>query len=341
MLPRSKKFLLAPFLVSLLGIAFSCWNIWGDTELLCVTEGCALFQNFTVAGVSMWWIGVTGFLTLALCAAFGAAAAGAVLTALGLLADVALLAIMLVTAPCFNCLVVALVLPVNYVLFRNAIKENGRKKQSCHFSALLGIWLLFFIVNVGAVLQSFALPWAFLAPPEGAPSAPVQIYISPSCPACRDLMNSTNQGTPAAWYPVAEQDSDLAVIAEMARLLDNGSPLNEALSKALAAKPVLSPLRLLQPDTLLLQLRLWKNKAHVLRAGSERLPFVEYRGLPAHMVPQAKKPEPAPTPTLTIQPNPGTPNNFDPLGRNTPENSTGLPFLDITGFCEGNTEDCE
>ena len=46
------RFLALPFLLSLAGMLFCCWNLWGAPEALCVTEGCRLFQNVAVAGVS-------------------------------------------------------------------------------------------------------------------------------------------------------------------------------------------------------------------------------------------------------------------------------------------------
>jgi hypothetical protein len=78
----------------------------------------------------------------------------------------------------------------------------------------------------------------------------------------------------------------------MAKRIGEGQNLPEAIASAhkdipdLTEAPDLMTLPeyrfgLLKPDMLLLQFRLWKNRSHVLAAGSDRLPFVEFRGLPA------------------------------------------------------------
>ena len=82
---------------------------------------------------------------------------------------------------------------------------------------------------------------------------------------------------------------------------------------------------LLKPDMLLLQLRLWKNRAHVLSAGSDRLPLVEFRGLPAFLREADRVP-----------PSPST--------DTTPSGHAEVPGIDlgVAGFCGGEKkpDDC-
>jgi hypothetical protein len=76
---------------------------------------------------------------------------------------------------------------------------------------------------------------------------------------------------------------------------------------------------------LLLQFRLWKNRAHVLAAGSDRLPFVEFKGLPSFLNGEKKSVPPTPE-----------------RGANSPAEVPGID-LGVAGFCGGEKkkEDCE
>ena len=133
--------------------------------------------------------------------------------------------------------------------------------------------------------------------------------------------------TGASWFPVAEDERDIWIIHAMTRRIEQGQPLREAVEKArndipgLTEAPDIMALPsyrfgLLTPDMLLLQFRLWKNRAHVLAAGSGRLPFVEFHGLPAFFRNDAPDHAPAALP--------------------------GLSSSGVAGFCGGNKEkSCE
>ena len=120
-----------------------------------MTAGCSLYQDFTVGGVSLWWLGTGTFALLALLALLGAAAAGRLLAGLALLGDICLLLLMALTAPCVSCLVVAVFFVLSYLGFRQAEPAQARGRDSHgRRSVLLWIWVLLFTVNVGAVARS-------------------------------------------------------------------------------------------------------------------------------------------------------------------------------------------
>lgn len=117
---RSREILTGSLCVTLLAAAFCVWSAFGNDVNFCVTAGCSLYQDFTVGGVSLWWLGTGTFALLALLALLGAAAAGRLLAGLALLGDICLLLLMALTAPCVSCLVVAVFFALSYLGFRQA-----------------------------------------------------------------------------------------------------------------------------------------------------------------------------------------------------------------------------
>ena len=99
----------------------------------------------------------------------------------------------------------------------------------------------------------------------------------------------TAEAERVAWYPVAEDEQDLAVILALKRRLAMGDEsVGEALTASLEAPP-LSFWDALSPETSLMRFRLWRNQARVIEAGRGRLPFVAFEGLPEALVrPQAE-----------------------------------------------------
>ena len=165
-MPRPSRFLLLPFLLSLTGILFCCWNLWGSPEALCVTEGCRLFQDFTIGGISLWLIGALSFAVFLLAALTGFAAAGHVIAACGLMLDCVLLCVMIAAAPCFNCLLVGLLLALVFLAFRTARREqreggriNEFRRPGRSASPLFALWGVLFLLDAGVVAHGMMKPW--------------------------------------------------------------------------------------------------------------------------------------------------------------------------------------
>ncbi|MDE7064725.1 MAG: hypothetical protein K2O70_04550, partial [Desulfovibrionaceae bacterium] len=243
---------------------------------LCVTAGCSLFQDFTVAGVSMWWFGAAAFTLLCILSLVGSVTLGVVAAGLCLFLDVLLLVLMLLTVPCVGCLFAALLFALSYMAFRHGAtprdKETGR-------SVLLWIWLGLFLINVGAVVRAQAGSWAMRGPED----ASVRMYFSPSCSVCREGVNALSGRVNVAFYPVAENSEDVLRIAAMIRGLEDGNSMSEALKAAQKEHATAGFLEGYSPDMLLLRFRLLCNKAHIFASGGQSVPFFEYHGLPSSL----------------------------------------------------------
>ncbi len=104
---QSREILTGPLCIALLAAAFCIWSAFGNAVNFCAATGCLLYQDFTVGGISLWWLGTGSFAALGLLALLGAAAPGRLLAGLTLLGDICLLLLMALTAPCVSCLVAA------------------------------------------------------------------------------------------------------------------------------------------------------------------------------------------------------------------------------------------
>ena len=317
-----------PFLLCAIGLAFCLWvNLSGGTAL-CLTDGCALFQDFSLAGVSLWLAGASffGFMLILCILRFSVFALFC--SGIALAVDILLMAIMSFTAPCVNCLLVGLLIALTFFAL---LRETALHKRA-HRSPLLLVWALFFTISAGGILRDSTELWSPL-PHSGQES--VQAFFSPSCRSCQTLTEQASTLPDAAWFPVAEDSRDIWLIYAMSKYLADGLPLSEAITKAhadipgLADAPDLMALPeyrfgLLKPEMLLLQFRLWKNRAHVLAAGSDRLPFVEFKGLPAFLRGEKKNIITAPEKHTT-----------------PPAEVPGID-LGVAGFCGGEkkNEDC-
>ncbi|MBQ9405846.1 MAG: hypothetical protein IJU37_03790 [Desulfovibrio sp.] len=293
-------------LLSLLAAFFCFWTASGNESGLCVTAGCSLFQDTSIFGISLWWFGVCAFGVLAFLALLGATGWGTLLAGVFLLADTALLLLMAITSPCTNCLLAALCFALLYVGFRRA---HVQRSQSMHPEAprrslLLLIWGLFFVLNLGEALRTAPGLWAIS---DNAQEATVHMFFSPSCPSCREGIALLSGHVDVAFYPVAERDQDLAMIAEMQQLLAQGESMATAVNKAQSAQE-LGGLAAFAPKALFLRLRLLRNKAHVFLAGSSAIPFFEFHGLPAMLTRTSRNTRPPrATPDSAYRPSPDLP----------------------------------
>ncbi|MDR2727426.1 MAG: hypothetical protein LBC10_05495 [Deltaproteobacteria bacterium] len=323
---ESHSFLPAPFGLALCGLIFCAWNVWNADSVPCISAGCALFRNFTLVGISLWWPGIFGFAVLALCALSGRLRLGKFCAALGLILDCLLLILMLGTSPCLTCLFAALLLALAYLCFLLAAHTRQRTFTGLRFSILLAVWACLFVANLGGLARENAGPWAMQTPANA--QAPVaRAYFSPSCPACRQLVRELppDQAAKLAWYPVAEKGHDLRVIAAMLERLRQGDAMDQALSAALEA-PLTGQWTLL-PDMLLLQLRLWRNQTHVIESGNT-LPLLEFPGVPAFLLQPRSAAAPLPAPNTmpqTADQDPALPPELNIIERCGPQADTPCP----------------
>lgn len=270
--------------LALVAVVYCVWTAFGNDVNVCVTEGCSLYQDANIGGVSLWWIGAVTFAVLALLALVGAARVGRIIAGLALTGDILLLLLMAATAPCISCLGAALFFAGVYASFRRVDREPQGKAVPARRSLLVLCWLVLFLINAGASARLAASVWS-ISDPSGAPS--VRVFFSPSCAACAQAIEALSGNVSVAFYPVAETPEDVYMVAAMRDAVESGRNMKEALELAKKAeKP--GGLSALSPDMLWLRLRLLRNKAHIYLSGSQTVPFIEYHGLPSML---AARPE--------------------------------------------------
>lgn len=270
--------------LALVAVVYCVWTAFGNDVNVCVTEGCSLYQDANLGGVSLWWIGAVAFAVLALLALVGAARVGRVIAGLALTGDILLLLLMAATAPCISCLGAALFFAGVYACFRRADLDPQGKGVPARRSLLVLCWLVLFLINAGASARLAASVWS-ISDPSGAPT--VRVFYSPSCAACAQAIEALSGNVGVAFYPVAETPEDVYMVAAMREAVESGRNMKEALELAKKAENP-GGFAALSPDMLWLRLRLLRNKAHVYLSGSQTVPFIEYHGLPAML---AARPE--------------------------------------------------
>lgn len=271
-------------ILAALGAAFCLYASSAHGLRLCLTAGCQLNRNFTLFGVSAWYWGAAAFCAFSIAALLHGRKAAAVLAALFLGADCVFLLLMALTLPCLPCLGAAIFFLLIFLSCRSAFA-----RLSCK-SLLPGLWTLLFLSNLLLLAREELSP----APLHGPKDAPVKLYFSPSCPACREALRVYAlpiRKETVALYPVAEQTSDLNVIAAFSSEMAKGAPAAEALDYALD-----HPVSL--PDFSVAAIRLsWQtraNQAVVLAHGGGKIPFILQSGIeatPTFRPPPSMQPE--------------------------------------------------
>ncbi|MDR1777904.1 MAG: hypothetical protein LBR31_08785 [Desulfovibrio sp.] len=280
-----REILAGPLSIALLATAFCVWSVFGNDINICSSSGCFLYQDFTLNGVSLWWIGATVFSVLALLSLVGAASLGRLVSGLALCGDICLLLLMALTAPCVNCLIVALFFAASYMTFTYAAEKRftrtGRQNGKIRNSVLLWLWLALFTINIGATVRTLAGPWPIV---EAGDEVTTRLFFSPSCSSCREAVAILSGHVEVAFYPVAETENDLYKIVKMRESLDSGESVIDALN---GAQEIQTPagVAAYSPKFLFLRFKLLCNKAHVYLAGSHVVPFFEYRGMPTMLKP--------------------------------------------------------
>lgn len=276
-----------PLILSLLAVAFCIWTALGNDVNICVTTGCTLYEDFSIAGISLWWIGTGAFTLLCICAILGQNLAGRLLAGLFLLGDICLLVLMALTAPCVSCLVIALFFALAYFLFRRSEQSapHGSRLKVARPSILLWVWIALFVINLAQVGRSQLDIWPILD--EGGDGF-LKMFFSPGCHYCIEGVNAYSGNINVAFYPIAENEAEIAQINKMIVLLNEGTSISDALiqSKDATFDSFFSAWR---PDVILLRFRLLRNKAHIFAQGSQSVPFFERKGLPPELMAKERR----------------------------------------------------
>ena len=329
-------------LLALLGAAYCLAAEMGLGEALCVTNGCSLYQNFSLYGISLWHVGIATFLVLAGLGFTGRLSLALNLSRLTVLADCFLLLLMSLTSPCLACMGAAFFLAVVFYSLHRAQAEQHNGKGHYRHSRLLMVWMLFMAAAALLAVKELAAP----DPWHGPEDAPVRLYFSPHCPACMQAVEAvTASPLPVAYYPVAASLDEVKIILAMEEDLGKGVPLAESLRKFRENPPAGLPLGLGALDTLWQILR---NRADVLSLGKGSVPLLLINGVPQWGAKTATPTAPHATPRTPIDNSP----LFDPFSPDPARTGVlpaspadvetpGIPFDFNTNQCDETTdEDC-
>ena len=267
----SRRPLLASVFVGTLGIILCALSALQKADALCVTTGCALFKEFTIAGISAWWFGLTAFSLNTLLSLLGRRQAALLFATLFLLADMCFLLIMAFSAPCVPCLLAAVLFALQYI----SIAGAAPGKISRAGTALLVCW--FFVVSpnmFSALDETFGI-WTI----SGPENADMRLFFSPSCAVCLKAVPAfaSNPENNVAFIPVAESAEDERTILLMNRYLAEGNTMYAAFRRATKA---VSPAPASLLEMLRVQWHLYRNKAHLMQMGVDRIPVLVTNGLP-------------------------------------------------------------
>lgn len=252
----------------------------------CPGNGCALFHDFTVFGISLWWMGAAYFAVMAILCYRRAYGLAGLASAAALGADAFLLAVMLATASCISCLGAGLFIALLFFVLR---RHSRAKTDLPTPSFLLFAWGgLFFAALMFAGTETLG-PWQL----DGPQNAERRVYFAPSCPACRDAV--TVFAGSAAFIPVAENADDHAAIYGMQKALAEGKTMVQALDAVMKAQRNGAIAKPSFPNSLILQIKLARNKAEVMRLGFKQLPLIMINGMPQSLrhAPAPSRPVPA------------------------------------------------
>ena len=266
------------FCIALAGAAYCAIHVAPvPVSVPCPGNGCALFQDFTVLGVSLWWVGAAYFAVMALLCLRRANSLAHMAATAALVADAALLIIMLGTASCVSCLGAGLLIALLFLSLRRHIYAKAVPAPGP--SVALFLWGGLFIAALAFAATENLGPWQI----AGQENTERRIYFAPSCPACRDAIAVF--ANDAAFVPVAEKSSDHAAIYGMERAIRNGATIAEALDAVMRAQMNGALAEPSFPDSLILQVKLARNKAEVLRLGFSQLPLIMINGMPQTLRP--------------------------------------------------------
>jgi len=278
-------------IVASAGAAFAIVAAMGGARALCVTEGCSLYEDVALAGLSLWWYGAGCLALVAALAAVGRSGAALGLCAAGLVLDCGLIAWLALTAPCLNCLLGGLF----FFLATLALSTAAPSSRKNAVWALAALWLFLFSPNLFELGKELAAPW----PLRGAPGAPIKLFFSPSCPSCRDAVTDfQSRGDDVAFYPVAEDSADYPKLRTMVHSLAQGKDMVQALADAQKSSPVDTG----QSTPLDLRWKILRNRMALARMSVQKIPAILVVGYPK------SKPSVAPS---------------TPQGRSTPGASGG------------------
>jgi hypothetical protein len=249
-----------------LGLIFCLLNLFG-ADFLCLTSGCAIYAEYSLFGLSFYGYGAIAF-ALILVLAFYAGKKpilGKVLLPvilLGLFLDTLFLGWQVFFWPCFSCLIVAFLL--GWIAIAYWFKYPSARGRL--FTGVFLLWFIFLVpVSISAGKEVFLSPWPIYGPED----ASIQVFFSPTCPACATEIAKLLQSPYAervAYYPVAKDERDIEIFAAF---------LQEDLSSAADLRRLFLEKfdEAVEPERSL-RWNLLRNKMRLASHGAETIPYM-------------------------------------------------------------------
>jgi hypothetical protein len=260
-------------LLSFLGALFCLLNARG-ADLLCLTQGCRIYSSYTLLGIGFYIYGLAGFLLIFALALIYPRARSALWLSLVvgtiLLLDGFFLVYQYLFWPCMSCLVVAALIGMIAVAGIWWLRLPGRP-----LLMLIGAaWFVFFGYATLEASKEISFPsWAI----AGEADAPIKVFFSPVCPACKDVVTRILQdpGTArmTAFYPIAKNSRDeerIAAWLEAAETRGEAPPLTDLFEDPETVANLTAADRG----------RLRANKITLARRGGASVPFIVAPFLP-------------------------------------------------------------
>ena len=316
------------------GITLCLLSALNQAEALCITNGCSLFKQATVYGISLWWYGAAALAVTTILSFLGRRKAALFFSALFVLGDLALLLLMAFTAPCIPCLCVAVLFVLQFASIANAQTQSFPKGAS----VLILLWGLLFSPNLLNVANESLGIWSLSGPQQ----ADMQLFFSPSCEICRKAVPifAKNADARVAFFPVAESAKDEESIILMRRYIDEGNTMYAAFRRAQKHSGKVDASL---PETLTTKFNLYRNKVRLMNMGVDRIPVLVTNGLPSSLYQsQARTPSPV-TPDSAGH----SPLSLDlppdhSLGNQSIQTPAANPFTEKFSGCGSEQEtDCE
>jgi thiol-disulfide isomerase/thioredoxin len=263
---NEKSVRLILMIIALAGFLFCLLSALGITDSFCLTQGCEVYQGYTIGGISLYWIGAAVFLVLGLMSLWPSVyGLLTILTGLALTGNFVFLIIQFLFWPCTSCLIVA------------ALLGGFAWKLSFHVKSGLRIlcmfWLLLFSANLLLVAKESVQPW----PALGKNNAEIQVFFSPTCPACRQVVENFLQRPDLApylaFYPLAKDGDDRERIKLLVRNLRQGMPVAKAFANLWRGHTQVDSL----DHDLIFAFNLWRNQLHLAKLGVTQVPFIVSR----------------------------------------------------------------
>jgi len=260
------------FPISLLGAVFCISMVLFGDVIPCASGGCALFSQSGVSSL-MWVAGAIVFAGCAVMDSRGNRKVAYALVTACLLMDGVLLSIQgYLSMPCTMCMAVGLFFGF---MGLGALIATYSSRRRILMAASLCFWCMGLWSAVMAMGMNELKPWAVY----GDETAELKVFFSPSCEACKDVVNDVvrEQRVPldkVALYPVAKNEDDLNRICLLACSMGKGQDLTAAMDTCFGGEcDGQGPWHGLA-NRLALRWRLLKNKLHLLRNGQDTVPIV-------------------------------------------------------------------